>query len=61
MLARPGDAADLADRIARVWNDPALARRLGRGGRRRAEEEFSEDVHVARLVRVYEAVASPRG
>lgn len=61
LLARPGDAADLADRIARVWNDPALARRLGANGRRRAEEEFSEDVHVARLVGVYEAVARRRG
>lgn len=53
LLVEPGDAADLADKIRRVWDDPALARRLGSGARRHADAHFSPQAHVDRLMQIY--------
>ncbi len=41
IVFRPGDAADLADRVARVIEQPELRRRLQRKGRELAEQTFS--------------------
>lgn len=38
LWARPGDAVDLADRIAELVDDPALRRRVGEAGRARVHE-----------------------
>ena len=40
LLVAPNDAAALADAIARLMHDPALAVRLAKAGRRRVEERF---------------------
>jgi glycosyltransferase involved in cell wall biosynthesis len=53
LLAQPGDAADLAEKITRIWADAELARRLGRGGRSHAELNFSPRAHFDRLVGIY--------
>jgi glycosyltransferase involved in cell wall biosynthesis len=45
-----GDTAALTDRLLRILTDPALARRMGLAGRRRAEEHFSWPVVAARIV-----------
>ena len=59
LLARPGDAADFAAKIASIWNDADLARRLGRGARAHVEARFSHDAHFERLMRVYREAAAP--
>ncbi|WP_149181370.1 glycosyltransferase [Streptomyces sp. TRM49041] len=41
LLSPAGDAAALADRLARIRDEPGLARRLAAEGRRRAANEFS--------------------
>jgi glycosyltransferase involved in cell wall biosynthesis len=51
LLVRPGDGGALADALARVLDDPALARKLAGGGLLRAEA-FSADVVVPRYERV---------
>ena len=56
LAAVPGDVDDLARQLRRVWDDAALARRLGREGRRRVEAHFSERSHLDRLARVYAEV-----
>jgi glycosyltransferase involved in cell wall biosynthesis len=57
-LAETGDAADFAEKIARIWNDPELARRLGANARRVVETQFSRQAHFDRLVPIYaEAIA----
>ena len=52
LLAEPGNAADFAEKIARIWTDHDLARRLGRNARRHVELEFSHQAHFDRLMRV---------
>jgi glycosyltransferase involved in cell wall biosynthesis len=60
LLAEPGNAADFAEKIRRIWDDPQLARRLGRGARAYVERQFAHPVHFERLMAVYEdAIASP--
>jgi glycosyltransferase involved in cell wall biosynthesis len=59
LLAEPGNAADFAEKIRRIWDDPALARRLGRGARDYMQRQFSYSAHFARLMAVYgEAIAT---
>ncbi|MCL4535242.1 MAG: glycosyltransferase family 4 protein [Bacteroidetes bacterium] len=60
VYARVGDAADLADCIALLLNDPVAADRRGRELRRRAEEHFSWDAMGRRLIEVYD-LARRRG
>jgi glycosyltransferase involved in cell wall biosynthesis len=45
----PGDVAALAAAVAAVWNDPALAARLGEAGRVRFGERFTSAAMVTRL------------
>ena len=40
-LAKPGDPQSLAAAIARILDDPGLARKLGEAGRAKAERDFS--------------------
>jgi len=62
LLAEPGNAADLAEKMVRIWTDADLARRLGRNARRRVESEFGHQAHFDKLVRVYaEAMAQAGG
>lgn len=53
LLVPVGDAAALADAIARLLDDPALARRLGEAARRKVQARFDERSVVARTLAVY--------
>lgn len=55
------DPAALADRLLRLLNDEALARRMGEAARRRACELFDERLPLARQWRVYQALLARRG
>jgi glycosyltransferase involved in cell wall biosynthesis len=59
LLVPPADAAALAAAIRRVLSDPALARRLGEGGRRRLHDRFSWRAIVQRWLDLYASVAMP--
>lgn len=52
-----GDLAALAEAIARVLTDPALAAALGAAGSQRAGQ-FTPEIHAARLLEVYEHARS---
>lgn len=54
---RPGDAADLRRSLHRLLKDPGLRTRLGRNGRRGAEDRFSERVHARKLLAVYQELS----
>jgi glycosyltransferase involved in cell wall biosynthesis len=59
LLVPPADVDALAAAVRRVLSDPALARRLGEGGRRRLHERFSWRAIVQRWLDLYASVAMP--
>ncbi|REK10859.1 MAG: glycosyltransferase family 1 protein [Planctomycetota bacterium] len=62
LLARPDDPQDLAAQIERLLRDPQLRDELGRSGRQRAQEEYSLDACVSRMLNVYaQALRRPLG
>jgi glycosyltransferase involved in cell wall biosynthesis len=62
LLFEPGDPHDLARRVARLWADPDLCRRLGQAARAKAASHWSPRSHFERLKSVYDALCgSARG
>lgn len=57
LLFDPGNAVELKDRMSALWHDPATCCRMGEAGRRKALEEYSEDVYWKRLCDVYASAA----
>jgi glycogen synthase len=60
-LVPPADPGALAEALNRVLRDRALARRMGRAGRRRAEDHFSWTSIAARTLRMYEELLEEKG
>lgn len=57
LLVPVKDAAALAQAIARLIDDPALRRSMGRRGRERAVAEFSQEKVVEATLKIYESAA----
>jgi glycosyltransferase involved in cell wall biosynthesis len=57
ILVPPGDVEALRNALERLLHDPALRRRLGEAGRRRALEQLSWDRAVRSIVDAYEDAA----
>ncbi|MBI5397123.1 MAG: glycosyltransferase family 4 protein [Verrucomicrobia bacterium] len=55
-LVPAGDCAALADRVRRLFRDPALAANMGRRGQARVLEEFSVERMVSKLDELYRAL-----
>lgn len=53
-LFKPGDALDLANQIAILAADPALANEMGQRGRKKMRLEFNEAHHIATLLDIYD-------
>jgi glycosyltransferase involved in cell wall biosynthesis len=51
LLCEPGNPADLAQKIARLLDDPALRRQMGSSGRKRFEEDFTWETVIERYWR----------
>jgi glycosyltransferase involved in cell wall biosynthesis len=58
---RPGDAAELAERIMRLANDPGLRTRLGEAGRATAERIYNRRRLTDQLLGLYESIHVPSG
>lgn len=54
------DAPALADRIQRLWNDPALAARLAANGRAWVRDRFTPERVAAQFVAIYEQATHRR-
>jgi len=54
LLFEPGNATDLAEKIAYLWERPQLCRQLGRAGREKALRDYSPEKYYERLIAVYE-------
>jgi glycosyltransferase involved in cell wall biosynthesis len=57
LYARAGDGSDLAAQIAKLRDDPELARRYGENARRLAEREFDRDRLAERLLDILDEAA----
>lgn len=53
-LVTPGSPAELAQAIMKVWENPALAEKMGKAGRKRVEEKFSWDSIAQKTLALYE-------
>ena len=61
LVVDPNDVIALADALERLLVDEVLRARLGRAGRKRAEDCFSAERHVSRTLEVYaQAIAAGR-
>ncbi|MDQ7841235.1 MAG: glycosyltransferase [bacterium] len=60
LLVPPGNADALSVALDRLLTDPALRRRMGEAGRRRALEHFTEERMLAETAAVYERALSVR-
>jgi len=61
LLAEPGDAADLAEKIAWAHRNPAAMRAMGQAARRHYEQKYTGEVNFQRLTAIYrEAIAQER-
>lgn len=58
LLFRPGDPADLAAKMRRLLEDAALRETLSRNGSETAMRQYSPQAHMAKLVALFEALAS---
>lgn len=59
LLVTPGDARALADAIAALAADPALAARLAAAGREHVQERFAWPALISSLAGLYERLAAP--
>lgn len=55
-----GDAGALAAALRRILDEPLLAERLGNAGRRRANEEYSQERFLSRIKAVYDSARRAR-
>ncbi len=60
LFHEPGNAAQLADRIGQLVDDPALRASRGRAGRLAAEHLFNRRSLAETLVPIYESLVSPQ-
>jgi len=62
LVSPPASPEALAGKLDLLLSDPDLARRMGTAGRKRFEEEFTEDACIDRMRRVFVEVGrAPRG
>jgi sugar transferase (PEP-CTERM/EpsH1 system associated) len=57
-LVEPKDDEALADRLARLYSNPELAKRFGAAARRKVEREYSLELMLRRYADLYWSVAS---
>ena len=60
LLVPPRDADALAEKIAALFDDPALSARLGQAGRKNIEKSYSLDAMGEKLLALYEKCSSGR-
>jgi glycosyltransferase involved in cell wall biosynthesis len=56
LIFSAGDADELAEALAALWNDRERSVRMGKEARRRAEREYGPDRHYEQIMSIYERV-----
>jgi glycosyltransferase involved in cell wall biosynthesis len=60
-LVSPGDVKELEHAVFKLLNDPSLARRMGKEGRRKISNQFSAATMADSIDRVYRELLSRKG
>jgi glycosyltransferase involved in cell wall biosynthesis len=60
-LVRPGNVYELANALKTMLCDKKLARKMAREGRKRIMDQFSSDVMVESIEKVYRELLSRKG
>ena len=58
LIARDGDAVDLADQVERLLTDAPLRERLTRAGKEHVLQTFAPEAAIDRFIETYDAVAN---
>jgi glycosyltransferase involved in cell wall biosynthesis len=61
LFYKPGNVDELADHVRTLWQDAALCRQLGDGGRQKGLKEYATDGLLSRLLAIYEKVIMEGG
>jgi glycosyltransferase involved in cell wall biosynthesis len=56
LLFNPGDAADLAQKVMELWNDPLRCEAMGLAARREYETKYTPEKNCEMLMSIYRAV-----
>jgi glycosyltransferase involved in cell wall biosynthesis len=56
LLFKPGDAADLAQKVSELWNDPSRCEAMGRAARREYEGKYTPESNYEMLMSIYRDV-----
>lgn len=55
LLFPPGDADALREKINLLWSQPSLVKEMGKNARQRVEEKYNSEIHLKKLLEVYQA------
>ena len=58
LLARPGDASDLAEKIKMIMDDPMLGEKLGKAGFRRSQKDYDAEKYSSCVMAIYDKICS---
>jgi glycosyltransferase involved in cell wall biosynthesis len=61
LMVRPGDVKELADALQKLLSDKGLARKMGREGRKRIQAQFSADIMVRSIEKLYRELLARKG
>jgi len=61
LLVKPGDVAELANALEQILSDSVLSSKMGKEGRKRIQEQFSSDIMVQSIDKVYQELLTRKG
>jgi glycosyltransferase involved in cell wall biosynthesis len=61
LLVKPGDVTELANALEQILSDSEISSKMGKEGRKRIQEQFSADIMVQSIDRVYRELLTRKG
>ena len=61
LLVRPGDVAELTNALEQILSDNVLSSKMGKEGRKRIQEQFSSDIMVQSIDKMYQELLTRKG
>jgi glycosyltransferase involved in cell wall biosynthesis len=55
LLFEPGDVNDLTVKIKKLWHNRELTRKMGRSARKKAKNEYDENIFMKNIINAFEA------